>query len=59
MTRAVRDGMLPPMKLKSSCCAKYERKAKACKGCPVMALWSKKKRRKELEKVRRRLKKAA
>ena len=51
--------MLAPMKLKSSCCAKYERKAKACKGCPVMALWSKKKRRKKLEKVRRRLKKAA
>lgn len=47
------------MKLKSSCCAKYERKAKACKGCPVLAVLSKKKRRKKLDKVRRRLKKAA
>ena len=47
------------MKLKSSCCAKYERKAKACKRCPVMALLSKKKRRRELKKARRRLEKAA
>lgn len=47
------------MKIKSSCCAKYERKAKACKGCPVMALLSKKKRRRQLDKIRRRLKKAA
>ena len=47
------------MKLKKHCCEKYRRKAKACKGCPVMAVLSKKKRRRELDRVRRRLKKAA
>ena len=47
------------MKLKSSCCAKYERKAKACKGCPVLMVLSKKKRRRRLDRIRRELKKAA
>lgn len=43
-------------KVKSSCCEKYLRKAKACKSCPLMAGLSKKKRRKRIEKA---LKKAA
>jgi len=46
------------MKLKSTCCGKYERKAKACKRCPVMAAFTKKERRKMLKQVRRRLKAA-
>ena len=47
------------MKLKKSCCSKYEHKAKACRRCPVMALLSPKKRRKRLAKIRRALAKAA
>ena len=44
------------MKLKSKCCGKYERKAK---GCPVMAVLSKAKRRKRLRRVREALRKAS
>ncbi len=47
------------MKLKSSCCRKFERKAEACRRCPLLAVLSKKKRRKKLEKLRRFLAKAA
>jgi hypothetical protein len=47
------------MKLKKHCCEKYRRKAKVCKGCPVMALLSDKKRRRRLKKIRRALQKAA
>jgi hypothetical protein len=47
------------MKLKSECCAKYKRKAKCCKGCPLTAELSKKKRRKLLAKAKRKLAKAA
>lgn len=47
------------MKLKSKCCKKYRRKGKACKSCPVMAVLSKKKRRRKLKKARARLGKAA
>lgn len=47
------------MKLKSSCCEKYRRKAKACKRCPVLAIMGKKKRKRELKRVRKTLKKAA
>ena len=46
------------MKLKSKCCKKYEKKAKACKDCPVMARLSKKGRRKRLKIVRKSLTKA-
>ena len=47
------------VKLKAQCCRKYERKAKACKGCPVMAVLSKSKRRKRLRRIRKDLRKAA
>ena len=47
------------MKLKKHCCEKYRRKAKACKGCPVMAVLSEKRRRRRLKKIRRKLAKAA
>ena len=47
------------MGLKSKCCLKYAAKAKACKGCPVMAGFSKKKRKKKLGKIKKRLKKVA
>ena len=39
------------MKLKSKCCRKYKKKAKACKRCPLMASMSKKKWRKHLQKT--------
>ena len=47
------------MKLKSTCCRKYERKAKACKRCPVMAVLSASKRRRTLKKIRHGLARAA
>ena len=47
------------MKLKSHCCKKYKKKAKACKGCPVLVMMGKKQRRRKLEKARRRLRRAA
>jgi hypothetical protein len=47
------------LKLKARCCKKYERKAKACKGCPVMAILTKGARRKRLRKIRKNLRKAA
>ena len=47
------------MKLKKRCCEKYLRKAKACKGCPVMAVLAAGERRRQLKKIRRRLAKAA
>lgn len=47
------------MKLKRHCCEKYCRKAKACKGCPVMAVLGDKQRRRQLKKIRRALAKAA
>ena len=46
------------MKLKSRCCQKYARKAKACKGCPVIAVLSKSERRKTLRKARKKLRRA-
>lgn len=46
------------MKLKPSCCAKFDRKGKACKRCPVMAVLSKKKRGKLLKAARKRRKAA-
>lgn len=48
----------PELKLKSRCCKKYSRKAKACKGCPVIAILSKSERRKKLRKVRKKLREA-
>jgi hypothetical protein len=47
------------MKLKSRCCEKYKRKAKACRGCPVIAVLGVKRRRRVLKKAKRELKKAA
>ena len=47
------------MKLKKRCCEKYLRKAKACRGCPVMAVLGDKRRRRRLKKIRRALAKAA
>ena len=47
------------MKLKSDCCEKYERKARACKRCPLMAALTKKQRRRRMRKVKKRLAKAA
>lgn len=47
------------MKVKSKCCKKYRRKAKACKSCPLMAVLSKKERRRKIDKVRARLEEAA
>ena len=46
------------VKLKSKCCEKWEAKARACKACPVMAAFTKKRRRKKLAKIRKRLKAA-
>ena len=46
-------------KLKKRCCDKYRRKAKACKGCPVMAVLGVKERKRRLKKIRRQLAKAA
>lgn len=43
----------------SKCCKKYERKAKACSGCPVLAVLSRKQRKKLLAKARCRRGKAA
>jgi hypothetical protein len=37
------------MRLKKKCCKRYERKGKACKSCPTMALLSKKERKKFLK----------
>jgi hypothetical protein len=34
------------MGMKSKCCKRYERKGKACKHCPTMAVLSEKERRK-------------
>ena len=47
------------MKLKKRCCEKFLRKAKACKGCPVLAVLSDKRRRKRLANIRSKLTKAA
>jgi hypothetical protein len=47
------------MKVKSKCCAQFERKGEACKKCPLMAALSKKQRRRRLKKIRRKLAKAA
>jgi hypothetical protein len=47
------------MKLEKHCCEKYLRKAKACRRCPVLAVLSNKRRRRRLEKIRRKLAKAA
>lgn len=47
------------MKLKKKCCKKYERKAKACKRCPIMAMLSKKERKQTLKKAKKRLANAA
>ncbi|MCH9651398.1 MAG: hypothetical protein K0U98_24440 [Deltaproteobacteria bacterium] len=43
------------MKIKSNCCKKFKRKAKACKGCPLFAELSKKQRKKAITKARRKL----
>ena len=43
-------------KVKPNCCRKFRRKAKACKGCPLMCNLSKKARKKKLKKL---IKKAA
>lgn len=40
---------------KDSCCEKYRRKAKACKGCPLMAALSAKERERKLKKAKKRL----
>ena len=47
------------MKLKAKCCAKYKKKAKACKSCPVMAQLSKAQRRQLIKKAKKRRAKAA
>ncbi len=47
------------MKLKSKCCGKYQRKAKACAKCPVMAVLSRKQRKRCLAKAKKRLAKSA
>ena len=46
-------------KLKKRCCEKYRRKAKVCKGCPMMAAFGAKQRKRRLRKIRRQLAKAA
>jgi len=43
----------------ASCCEKYRRKGRACKGCPVIAVLSKKKRKRKLKRIRRKLERAA
>lgn len=47
------------MKLKSKCCYKYEKKAKACRKCPIMGACSKKQRKKKLAKIKKKLNRAA
>lgn len=47
------------MKLKSKCCKKYKKKAKACKRCPLMAGLSRKERKRRLDKAKKRLAQAA
>jgi hypothetical protein len=47
------------VKTKKKCCFKFEKKAKACNSCPVMAAYTKKKRRKILAKAKKRKKEAA
>ncbi|MDX1997467.1 MAG: hypothetical protein SF066_07080 [Thermoanaerobaculia bacterium] len=47
------------MSCKDKCCGKYRKKAKACKGCPLMALLSPKERKRTIRKVKKRLAKAA
>ena len=47
------------MKLKDNCCFKFESKAKACKKCPIMAAYTKKKRKKKLAKIKTRISQAA
>ena len=42
-----------------SCCEKFRRKGWACKGCPVIALPSQKKRKRKLKRIRRELEQAA
>ena len=44
-----------PMKPKNKCCFKFEAKAKACKECPLMAAYSKKKRKKKLAKIKKKI----
>ena len=41
------------MKLKSECCFKFDAKAKACKECPILAVYSKKKRKKKLAEIKK------
>jgi hypothetical protein len=41
------------MKPKPECCKKYDRKAKACKRCPLMLGLSKKGRRKRLRALKK------
>jgi hypothetical protein len=48
-----------PMRLKSKCCFKFESKAKACKKCPIMAAYTKKKRKKKLAKINKKISQAA
>jgi hypothetical protein len=48
-----------PMKLKNKCCFKFESKAKVCKKCPIMAAYTKKKRKKKLAKIKARIRQAA
>lgn len=45
----------PYMKLKSSCCKKFRKKAKACKSCPIIAVMPKKLRRKTLKRIKKKL----
>lgn len=47
------------MTLKSKCCKKYKKKAKACARCPILACMSPKKRKKCLAKAKKKLEKAA
>lgn len=49
----------PPMSAKDKCCGKFRKKAKACKGCPVLSMLGRKERKRKLEKIRKRLAKAA
>ena len=46
------------VKLKPRCCEKYARKAKACGGCPVIAVLSKSERRKKLRRAKKKLRRA-
>jgi|CXWL01.1.fsa_nt_gi hypothetical protein len=47
------------MSAKDKCCGKYRKKAKACKGCPVLAMLGPRERKRCLKKARRRLEKKA